>query len=277
MIFRSGKTKIMKKLYNIFLLLLISSTSLLAINIPEKPYPPKLVNDFAGMFSQDEVNALENKLEDFSNRTSTQIVLVTLKDLQGEDKAMVATEIGQKWGVGSANFDNGIVLLIKPKTSDSKGEVFIATGYGLEGVIPDAIAKRIVENEIIPSFKQGDFYGGITKAVNTMMQLSLGEYSAKEYEERTASNEVPPGAIFGLIIIFFFFFGLIGRASRLGRRSIGRNLPFWILLSMLLGSGSRGRGSWGNFSSGSGSFGGGSGFGGFGGGGFGGGGAGGSW
>jgi uncharacterized protein len=229
------------------------------------------------MFSQSEANALESKLVDFSNRTSTQIVLVTLPDLQGEDKAMVATEIGQKWGVGSSKFDNGIVLLIKPKTFESKGEVFIATGYGLEGVIPDAIAKRIVEYEILPSFRQNDYYGGVSKAINTMMQLSLGEYSAKEYEERTSANEVPPGALVGLIILFFFFFGLIGRASRLGRRSVGRSLPFWILFSMMMGSGSRGRGSWGNFSSGSGSFGGGGGFGGFGGGSFGGGGAGGSW
>lgn len=277
MIFHLGKTKIMKKTSTLIILLLLAGISIFAIKIPDKPYPPRLVNDLAGMFNQNEVYSLERKLEDFNNRTSTQIVIVTVKDLYGEDKAMVATEIGQQWGVGSANFDNGIVLLIKPKTADSKGEIFIATGYGLEGVIPDAIAKRIVEHEIIPSFKQNDYYGGVEKAINTMMQLSLGEYSAKEYEERTANNEIPPGAIFGLVILFFFFFGLIGRAGRLGRRSMGRNLPFWILLSMLLGSGSRGRGSWGNFSSGSGGFGGGGGFGGFGGGGFGGGGAGGSW
>ena len=267
----------MKKFNIILVTAILLSTNLFAIRIPEKPYPPRLVNDLAGMFNQADINALERQLEDFSNRTSTQIVLVTVESLYGEDKAMVATEIGQKWGVGSANFDNGIVLLIKPKTPNSKGEVFIAVGYGLEGVIPDAIAKRIVENEIIPSFKQNDYYGGVVKAVNTMMQLSLGEYTAQEYKERTAQKEVPPGAIFGIVIVFFFIFSLIGRAGRLGRRSLGRNLPFWVLMSMLMGSGSRGRGSWGNFSSGSGSFGGGGGFGGFGGGSFGGGGAGGSW
>jgi len=275
--FLLAKTSMMKKYSKLLLLTLLICTDLFAVKIPDKPYPPRLVNDYAGMFSQNEKTSLEQQLVDFSNRTTTQIVVVTLENLYGEDKAMVATEIGQKWGVGSANFDNGIVLLIKPKTPDSKGEVYIATGYGLEGVIPDAIAKRIVEHEIIPSFKAGNYYEGVEKALNTIQQLSLGEYSAKEYEEQIAKEEVPPGAIFGLLVLFFFFFGMIGRAGRLGRRSMGRNLPFWLLISMLLGSGSRGRGSWGNFSSGSGSFGSGGGFGGFGGGGFGGGGAGGSW
>ena len=153
----SEKIKKMKKFNIILVTAILLSTNLFAIRIPEKPYPPRLVNDLAGMFNQADINALERQLEDFSNRTSTQIVLVTVESLYGEDKAMVATEIGQKWGVGSANFDNGIVLLIKPKTPNSKGEVFIAVGYGLEGVIPDAIAKRIVENEIIPSFKQNDY------------------------------------------------------------------------------------------------------------------------
>lgn len=277
MIYPSAKTNAMKNSYKLILgLSLLLCTNLFAIQVPDKPYPPQLVNDLAGMFSHDEVYSLENRLVDFSNRTSTQIVLVTVDDLHGEDKAMMATEIGHEWGVGSAEFDNGIVLLIKPKTSASKGEVYIATGYGLEGVIPDAIAKRIVEHEIIPSFKAGNYYEGVSKALNTMMQLSLGEYSAKEYEEQT-SEEVPPGVIFGMLVFFIFIFSLIGRAGRLGRRSMGRNLPFWILMSMLMGSGSKGSGSWGKFSSGSGNFGGGGGFGGFGGGGFGGGGSGGSW
>ena len=270
----------MKKSISTIIIALITIGSLFAVKIPEKPYPPRLVNDFAGMLNTDEINLLEQKLVDFSNRSTTQIVIVIVDSLYGEDKAMVATEIGQQWGVGSAEFDNGIVLLIKPKTPDEKGEVFIATGHGLEGVIPDAIAKRIVENEMIPSFKTENYYEGIEKAVNTLMELSLGDYSAKEYEERTQSV-VPPGAVFGLVLIIFVIVSLLSRTNRISRRSIGRGIPFWILLSML-GSGSRGKGSWGGFSSGSGSFGGGfggggGGFGGFGGGSFGGGGAGGSW
>lgn len=264
----------MRKIYSTFLIFLLFSFSVFAVWTPEKPAPPRLVNDLAGMLNTTEVQTLEQKLVDFANRTTTQIVIVTVPSLNGEDKAMVATEIIHAWGVGQRGKDNGIVILIKPKTIESKGEVQIATGYGLEGVIPDAIAKRIVENEIIPKFKQNDFAGGIDNAVNVLMQLSLGEFSAQEYEKKTKKDAVP-GGIFFLMVLLFFIFNFIGRARNVGRRSIGRNIPFWVLLSMLGSggsSGSRGHGdSWGGFSSGSG------GFGGFGGGSGGGGGAGGSW
>jgi uncharacterized protein len=270
----------MKKLLYIIFLTMMPVFNLQAVWVPEKPTPPRLVNDLAHMLSDSEVNSLEQKLVAFNDSTTTQIVVVTVPSLNGEDKAMVATEIGHRWGVGQKDKDNGIVILIKPKSADSKGEAFIATGYGLEGVIPDAIADRIVENEIIPKFKQEDYYGGIDDAVNIIMQLSLGEFSAKEYEKRTSSKALP-GGIFFLIILLFFILNLVGGARRVNKRSIGQNLPLWILLSMLgSSSGSRTRHSgsnWGSFSSGSGSFGGGGGFGGFGGGGFGGGGAGGSW
>jgi len=260
-----------------FLILLILSSNILgslAVRIPEKPSPPRLVNDLAGMLSTNEASQLESTLIDFNNKTSTQIVVVILKTLNGEDKAMVATEIGHQWGVGQKRFDNGIVFLIKEKTPDEKGEVYIATGYGLEGVIPDAIAKRIVENEVLPSFRQGNYFEGINKGISVLMKLSLGEFTAKEYNERAAKKDAI-GPFVGLFITFILFLTIFGRANRIRRNSIGKSLPFWLLLTML-GSGSSRKSSWGNFSSGSGSFGGG-GFGGFGGGGFGGGGAGGSW
>jgi len=267
----------MKKI-SIIAFLIFSTFFLFAITIPEKPNPPRLVNDFAGMLSSQEADQMENKLVEFGKSTSTQIVVVTLKTLNGEDKAMVATEIGQKWGVGQKGFDNGVVILVKEKTTESKGEVFIAVGYGLEGVIPDATTKQIIENEIIPSFKLGNYNAGIDNALNTIMKLSLGEFSAKEYDKKVSKKGIPAGALMGLIIVLFVIMNFIGGASRLRRSSIGRNVPFWLLLTML-GSGSRNSGSFGNFSSGSGGFssGGGGGFGGFGGGGFGGGGAGGSW
>jgi uncharacterized protein len=246
---------------------------LLDINaIPDKPKPPRLVNDFTNTFSPAQTQALENKLVEFSNSTTTQIVVVVVGSLEGEEKAAYAYTIGEKWGVGDSKFDNGVVVLLKPKTTSSRGEVFIATGYGLEAVIPDAIAKRIVENEMIPEFKQGNYYNGVDKAVNVLMQLSLGEFSAQEYAKKTRSDEAVGGSVFGLMIFFFILFTIISNIRGARRSSIGRGgLSTWILLSML-GSGSRSHGGgFGNFSSGGGSFGG------FGGGGFGGGGAGGSW
>jgi uncharacterized protein len=276
--FHLEKSNNMKSLINIVLFFCFTSTGIFAADIPDRPNPPRLVNDFAGILSQEEVQTLELKLDDFSNRTSTQILVITVKSLNGYDKAMFATEVGQKWEVGKKGFDNGIVILIKDKTMQSNGEIQIATGYGLEGAIPDATCKLIIENEMKPSFRQNNYYDGIDKAVNTIMKLSLGEFSAKEYNQKAAKKDSPAGAVIAIVIVIFIITSLFGGSRSARNRSMGKNIPFWILLGML-GSGSRSSsGSWGNFSSGGGGFGGGGGgFGGFGGGSFGGGGAGGSW
>lgn len=274
MISHLEKTKRMKKFLYIILTLLISLQ--VSAKVPDKPNPPKLVNDFANEFSKQEKHALETKLVSFSRATSTQIVLVTVKTLDGEAPWAYAQQLGESWGVGQKGFDNGIVILIKSKTASSKGEVFIATGYGLEAVIPDATAKLIVDNEMIPEFKKGNMYDGVIAAVNTLQSLSLKEFSADEYRKDIRKEERIGGGVFTLILIVFIISSLFSGARRRGNASVGRSgLSTWILLSML-GSGRSHSGSFGNFSSGGGSFGGG-GFGGFGGGSFGGGGAGGSW
>jgi uncharacterized protein len=250
--------------------LLILLTNISAI--PEKPNPERWVNDYTGLFTAGQLQALEQKLKAFSNETTTQIAVVVVDDLEGEDKAMYAYEIGEKWGVGNAKFNNGIVVLLKPKTTASRGEVFIAPGYGLEGIIPDAIAKRIVDNEMISEFKKNNYYGGVDKAVDVLMSLSQKEYTAEEYRRETRSEEAVGGSVFGLMVFFFFLFSIISGVGRRRRSSLGRGgLSSWILLSMLGSEGRSHGGSFGNFSSGGGSFGG------FGGGSFGGGGAGGSW
>ena len=237
--------------------------------IPDRSNPPQLVNDFANILTAKEKQALENKLVTFNNETSTQITIVTVKSLNGYDKADYSFRLGEKWGVGQKGSDNGIVILVKPKTTQERGEVFIAPGYGLEGVVPDATAKRIVEHDIIPLFKNGEYYLGLDAATNTLISLTKGEFTATQYNKATRKKSTGLPIIFILFIVFFIIFGRSGR-----HQSMGHNLPFWMLLGMM-GSGSN-SGSFGDFSSGSGSFGGGS-FGGFGGGSFGGGGAGGSW
>ena len=203
-------------------------------------------------------------------------MVVTVKSLNGYDKNDFAYRIGQSWGVGQKGKNNGAVVLVKPKYSNEKGEASIQTGYGLEGSIPDALAKRIVENEMIPNFREGKYYTGIDAATSTMISLVKGEFTADQYAKRTKSKSTPLGLIIPLIILVVVFTMI--RGSRSGGHSVGKNLPFWTALWMLGSMGGGGRGSWSDFSSGSGGFGGGGGgFGGFGGGSFGGGGAGGSW
>jgi len=265
----------------IFLLLFLVSLTPLTANedIPERPSPPRLVNDFANILSSGEQNSLEQKLVQFNNQTSTQIAVVTVETLKGYDVGDFAFRLGEKWQVGQGGFDNGVVLLLKPRQGNERGRVFIATGYGVEGAIPDAVAKRIVEVEMIPELKQNNYYGAIEKAANTIMELTRGEYTANNYMQKNAGNENSPIGFF-IIFIIIMLFSILSSIGRKKRYTMGKrrsNLPFWLLIGMLGSSGSH-RGHFGNFSSGGGSFGGGGGgFSGFGGGSFGGGGAGGSW
>lgn len=265
---------------NIFTLLLFitfSLTNVFGQTVPDRPNPPRLVNDYTKTLTQQEISSLEQKLVRFNDTTSNQITVVLVNSLNGLTPSMFAYEVGAKWSVGQKKFDNGIVVLIKPKLSSSdKGEVYIAVGYGLEPAIPDAITKRIINNEMIPYLKNGDYYEAINKATNVLMNLASGEISADGYKKRTGTP-----AIFSLIPFLIIIIVVIAIRKSGGKsQGIGRsNTSLWTALwlgSMMSGRGSS-SGSWGNFSGGSSGFGGGGGFGGFGGGSFGGGGAGGSW
>jgi uncharacterized protein len=262
--------------FALFLILcMISVTKVFSQQFPEKPYPPMLVNDFAGVLKPDQVSILENRLVSFNDSTSTQIAIVTVPDLMGYDKSEYAQQLAEKWGIGRKDLNSGILILIKPKTSGSRGEVFIATGYGLEGAIPDLTCNQIIENEMIPAFREGDYFTGLQKSVTVLMSLARGEFSADQYG-KSMKKSTGGGFPVGLIIFIIFFIVLIsGSSGKSNQRHISsKGLPLWLLLSMMnSGRGSHG-GSWGGFSGGGGSSGG---FGGFGGGSFGGGGAGGSW
>jgi uncharacterized protein len=241
----------------------------LSYAVPSRPSPQRLVNDLAKIFTPDQVSRLENTLVAFDDSTSNQIVVVTVNDLEGYDASEYATRIGLNWGVGSEQFNNGIVLLVKPKTYDSAGQVFIAVGYGLEGAIPDAYAKRIIENELIPKFRINDYYAGVEAACDVLMKLASGEIS----EPRGADEE---DAFFEMIItlfviglLIFCIIIVVGKGNNNDHNSGGGRRTIYV--GPIITSG-RSYGGGSSFGSG---FGGG--FGGFGGGSFGGGGAGGSW
>jgi len=259
-----------RKVIILISLVLISTVwSIAQEKLPVPSKPESWVNDYAGVFSNAEKNALESKLNEFEYRTSTQIFVVTLNDDGGYPASMLGPMIGEEWGVGQEGKDNGLLVIMDMQARD----VFISTGYGLEEYIPDATASRIVHNEIIPSFKKGEYYEGIDKATDVMISLLDGKFTADQYRKETSSGGGSIGGIIFMIILFSIIFGGRRRSTGMGRS----NLPLWLALGML--SGGRHSGSFGNFSGGKGGFGGG-GFGGFGGGGggsFGGGGAGGSW
>lgn len=169
---KTGRIKMALTSLGVILLLSIYTAT---AAIPDRPEPARFVNDLAGVFVTSQCDSLESRLAAYSDTTTTQIVVVTVVDLEGQDAASYATEVGQKWGVGSGEFNNGVVILVKPKNDNGSGEVFIATGYGLEGAIPDAYAKRIINEIMIPNFIKDDYFAAVAGACDKIIRLADGE------------------------------------------------------------------------------------------------------
>ncbi|MDO9552628.1 YgcG family protein [Rhodonellum sp.] len=266
-----------KRILLLFLINIISISFLWAQNdFPPSPNPPRLVNDFTQTLSPSEISQLENKLVAYNDSTSSQVSIVMIRSIGPYDISDYAFKLGDLWGIGRKDKENGILILAAME--DRK--VFIATGYGMEGAVPDILAKRIVDQLIVPNFKMEQYYTGLDKATDMIFKLASGEYQA----DKVISKGNHGGAI--VFFLFFLFLFVIlpmlknrkDNDNHMGGKGGGIDLFTSIMLANLLRGG--GGGKFGDFSSGRGGFGGrsgGGGFGGFGGGSFGGGGAGGSW
>ena len=262
----------MKKFLFIFISLLVSlvSFSQEAFDLEKllTQKPSQLVNDFTNTLTPDQRQALENKLVAFNDSTSTQIAVVIIPTLNGEDIADFNVKLGRAWGVGGKEKNNGVILLI------AKGDrkLNISTGYGVEGALPDITASHIITDIIRPNFKGEDYYRGIEEGTDAIIQAVKGEYTApKNYGKKGTGGGAGKFIFIIIAIILFLVFsgGKGGGGSFMSRRGA---MPF--ILGSLLGGSGRG-GSGGGWSGGGGGSSGG--FGGFGGGSFGGGGASGSW
>jgi uncharacterized protein len=261
-----------KILLIIFLFFSIGAVAQVEKAIPAAPNPPRLYNDFTkgkNFLTSDQSQYLESKLVAYDDSTSNQVVIVIVETLQGYSANEYATALGRKWGVGGKENNNGVVVLIS--TEPGNRDAYIATGYGLEGAIPDITAKHILDEQLIPEFKNGNYYTGLNKTVDALIKAASGEYTAPPNYGRTNKD----GKIFKLIIAIIFIIIFISSVGRGGGKGGGyASRRGWMGPTIFgggLGSGGFGGGGW------SGGGGGGGGFGGFGGGGFGGGGAGGKW
>lgn len=242
------------------------------ITAPPASQQDRLLWTYTDLLTKSEEQRIQDKLFHFARETSNQILVLIVDTLCGTSESDLAFRIGQVWGLGQKGKDSGLVFLIKPNGPPGQRKVFIATGYGLEGPIPDATCKQIIENEVIPRFKQGEFFAGIDTALDHLMALAKGEFDQKSYGRR----KFPwPILLFGLIFIAIMIFSWRGRVKRYSRTN---NVDFWTAMWLLGQMNNKHSGRW---TGGSGfrgfGGGGGGGFGGFGGGSFGGGGAGGSW
>jgi uncharacterized protein len=226
--------------------------------ISTRPSPPKLVNDYTNTLTSQQKEALETKLYQYDDSTSNQISVVIVESTDNYSIEDAAIELGRTWGVGNKEFNNGVVILV------AKGDrkITIQAGYGLEGAVSDLTAKSIIDNDITPNFKQGNYYRGLDVATDNIIKAAEGRYKApSDYGSKKKKGVSISTIIIIIIILIIIFSGAgPGGGTYVSRGGFG---------------GWSGGGRGGGWSGGGGSSGGG--FGGFGGGSFGGGGASGSW
>jgi uncharacterized protein len=250
----------------LFILVIAAVFITSAQKVIPKPVPQRLVVDNANILSSSEQETLERKLVALDDSTSNQIAILTIKSLNGEPIEDVANATFRDWGIGNKKTKNGVLVLVA--IEDRK--IRIEVGYGLEGAIPDITANDIINNDIKPNFKQGNYFDGLNAAVDNLSKAAAGEYHVAR-EKTTSRGNGGGGSILGIIIIVIIIIVLSNRGGGRGGRGGGDFITPFIIGSMLSGGGNRG----GGWSDGGGDSGGG--FGGFGGGDSGGGGASGSW
>ncbi len=271
-----GHTKYILRLVGLSLLLLVGGLHAFADDsrYPAKPNPPRLVNDFAGILKGNEAAQLEQKLDGFSQSTSNQITIITVKDLGGQDVEEFTLEMFNRWGIGADGKNNGVLLLV----SITDRKAWITVGRGLQGVLTDAKSGEIFRNQIVPAFKEGNYYQGLSDASDAIIAVTKGEYKGDGAQPR--QKHFPITGIIILVIFIVFILRMFrggggGGGNYMSGGGLG-NFMTGMFLGNMLGGGF-GRGEGGGDSGGWGGGDGGGGFGGFGGGSSDGGGAGGGW
>ncbi|MBI3331892.1 TPM domain-containing protein [Candidatus Peregrinibacteria bacterium] len=281
---------------------LILSSLLLTLVVPfayafEAPPNDGFVTDTAGVLTPEQEADLEEKLRIYREQTSNEIAILIVPSLQGEEIADVAVEIGRAWGIGDDDNNNGILLLM----SYEDRAFFLATGYGLEGAIPDVVAKGIVETDILPHFREGRYYEGFIAGLEAIRKHVGGEYTAERYAVQEDGSWLVSLLLFSFFVFLQWGFAIMARTKSwwLGGVfggalgviltfifSFWYSIPILVLLGLFLdyvvskNYQSHAKTKWwagGGWGPGGGGGGGRGGFGGFGGGSFGGGGAGGKW
>ncbi len=188
----------MKKLAVILGLLLVGLGGV-ASELQPIPSLKKRVTDKTGTLRATELHALEQKLADFETQKGSQIVVVIIPTTEPEAIEQYSIRLAEAWEIGRQGVDDGVILLVAKDDRKLRIEV----GYGLEGAIPDIYAKRIIENIILPRFRQGDFAGGINQGVDALMQLINGENLPTALTEKAETQGVP-GWVIPLVLVLFF-------------------------------------------------------------------------
>ena len=173
------------------------------------PKPANYFNDYAGVVPAATAQRLNTTLEEFERSTSSQILVAVFPQMQSDSSIEDYTRrVAEAWRVGQKQRNNGAVLFVFVQDRRMRIEV----GYGLEGALPDALAKRIVDDEIAPRFKRGDYDGGLSAGVRAILQATRGEYKA--------TRRTVPG-VFVLLFLLVFLLILLSAFARVARRAAG--------------------------------------------------------
>jgi len=175
-------------------------------NIPPKPRLQTSLYDQVNLLNTGQKYSLEQKLIRYSDSTSTQIVIIIIPSTKGENINYLGAQWGEKWGIGQADEDNGILILL----AQNDRKIAISTGYGIEPLLTDALSKRIIERIIVPQFKQGDYYQGLNKGTDAIFQVLTGQF--KGAPQRNRNNDIPIGPF--LIFIFIVILIILSRINR---------------------------------------------------------------
>lgn len=207
----------MKKFIISLIMVTISFSTFAKWEIPNKPNPPRLVNDYIHLLAEEEMQALETKLVEFEQKTSIQIAVVILDNLGNNEPVDVAVKIGQSWGVGHKGIDNGLVFLVvkynqnalEKLFSSKSGDVYIATGYGLEPYLTDLETSRILDTDFIPFVKKGKYQQGIDATVNKIISKlgEIGWQQREELEARRKAENAEAMRKFGMVLLDLLLFG----------------------------------------------------------------------
>src|SRR5271169_2068507 len=160
------------------------------------------VVDQAGVMSADSRGAVEGKLKDLEDKSGIQLVVATVKSLQGSDIETYANQLFRTWKLGQAQKNNGVLLLVAP----AEHKVRIEVGYGLEGTLTDALSSVIISSAIVPRFKANDYSGGIERGVDGIISVLNGDTTGwqPKVSVRTDDNSTFPATL--LIVLFVLFF-----------------------------------------------------------------------
>ena len=211
--------KLLNRIVFIALVALVCNEGL--AQVPERPANASPVVDLAGIINNDSLmSAMNAELDSLSKQTQNQIVVVTVDNMGGMDPKEFATEIGKKWGVGGKKLNNGLVMAIKPKNDNGAGEIGFATGYGLEGAIPDVFCKRLQNDYMVPHFIDGDYAGGIKAAIDEIVPVVLDDYSKNQAQALASDSGKKKGNGNGWLILAGIL-GLGALVVALRRRSKG--------------------------------------------------------